>query len=90
MRVRNGRWSLSRGSAVRHRPAAHLPSQASAWSPGSLSGLSDRRGRVQAQREQVNQVSPGAPAAMAPRSLRSRDPLRVSSAAAHAVMTRFL
>jgi hypothetical protein len=88
MRVRNGRWSLSRGSAVRHRPAAHLPSQASASSPGSLSGLTDRRGRAQAQRQQVDQLSPGAPAAMG-RSLRSRDPLRVSSAAAHAVMTRF-
>jgi hypothetical protein len=90
MRVRNGRWSLSRGSAVPHRSAAHVPSGASASSPGSPSGLADRRGRVQAQRQQVDQVSPGAPTATAPRSLRSRDPLRVSSAAAHAVMTRFL
>ena len=90
MRVRNGRWSLRRGSAVPPRSAVHLLSRASASSPGSVPGPTDHRGPVQVQRRPLAQVSPGPRGAVAPRSVRSRDPLRVSPAAAHAVMTRFL
>lgn len=73
MRVRNGRWSLSRGSAVAPRSAAHLLSMAST-----------------VPLRHLDRTSPGPRGVLAARSLRSRDPLRVSSAAAHAVMTRFL
>ena len=90
MRVRNGRWSLTRGSAVPPRSAAHLLSRASASSPGSLPGPTDHRGPGQLQRRHLDQTSSGARGAVAPWRLRSRDPLRVSSAVAHAVMTRFL
>ena len=89
MRVRNGRWSLSKGSAVPRSPA-HVLSPASSSSPGALRGHTDHRGPVQLPRRHLDQTSSGARGAATLRSLRSRDPLRVSSAAAHAVMTRFL
>jgi hypothetical protein len=89
MRVRNGRWSLRTGSALPPRSAAHLRGRASATSPAALREPTDSRSPVQVQRPQLDRISPGVRGPASPRGLPSRDPLRVSSAAAHAVMTRF-
>jgi len=81
MRVRKGLWSLRRGSAV---PPRRLSASSLAW----LREPTDSGGPAQLQRPQLDRA-PGARGAVTPRGLRSRDPLRVSSAAAHSVMARF-
>jgi len=87
MRVRKGLWSLRRGSAVPPRSAAHL----SFGAIGLVAGPRSPQPPTAAVPCGCNgSSSPGARGAVAPRGLRPRDPLRVSSAAAHAVMARFL
>lgn len=84
MRVRKGLWSLRRGSAV--------PSRST--SLGAIGLVADPRSpqppTAAVPRAGKSSSSPGARSAVAPRGLRPADPLRVSSAAAHAVMVRFL
>jgi hypothetical protein len=87
MRVRKGLWSLRRGSAVPPRSADHPSRRPSAPSAGSLPGPDAHRGPMQAQQQRPDRISPGVHGAVA---ARSRDPLRASSAAAHAVVARFL
>ena len=84
MRVRKGLWSLRRGSAVppRSAPLGAIGLVAGPRSPQPPTVALPCGGQ--------GSSSPGARGAVAPRGLRSRDPLRVSSAAAHAVMARFL
>jgi hypothetical protein len=85
MRVRKGLWSLRRGSAVPPRSADHP----SFGAIGLVAG--PRSPQPPTAAVPCNgSSSPGARGAVAARGPRSRDPLRVSSAAAHAVMARFL
>jgi hypothetical protein len=85
MRVRKGLWSLRRGSAVPPRSADHPTFGAI----GLVAGPPSQQ-PPPAVVPCYGSSSRGARRAVAERGPRSRDPLRVSSAAAHAVMARFL
>ena len=84
MRVRKGPWSLRRGSAV-------PPRSPSLGAIGLIAGpRSPQPPTVVVPCGGKASSAPRARGAVAPRGLRPADALRVSSAAAHAVLARFL